>query len=410
MVVMTEQPSNSQSDRAPHESDDRPFPVLSNRAIIGAAVILILVGAGLAITLLAAFGNGQGAAQLDAIKTAGTIVIGTGGAAALWLTARRQRTNEIALNQKRVDQLAADRAFEFQQEVATQNRLHLERVAAATEQDAATRRLNDLYLKAVEQLGSDKSVVRLGALFALERVGNEDPKQRQTVVDVVCAYLRSPFTPASTAPRPLGRARPMPKRGRRITGLPVTESMATLYQERQVRVTAQRLLARVLRGADDHHNEERCWRDMNLDLIGATLIDLDFTHCSMHIAWFENVTFLGETWLNNTTFTYTPSFDDANFERRAYFDGANFQIGAAFRDVTFSDAVFRKAGFGEYGEFNDAKFLGDTDFSMATFAGRAVFEGAQFDGATSFEGAHFAEQPRAAGVEFKRGRPGKFPL
>ena len=56
---------------------------------------------GLAAALLVAFCDGLHPAQRDAINTAGTIVLGTGGAAALWLTARRQRTSELSLNQTR---------------------------------------------------------------------------------------------------------------------------------------------------------------------------------------------------------------------------------------------------------------------------------------------------------------------
>lgn len=40
-------------------------------------------------------------------------MVGAGGAAALWLTARRQWTTEIGLNQKRIEQQATDHAFEY---------------------------------------------------------------------------------------------------------------------------------------------------------------------------------------------------------------------------------------------------------------------------------------------------------
>jgi hypothetical protein len=406
MVVMTEHPSNSNHDRAPHTPEARPYPVLSNRAIICAAAVLVLIGAGLAVTLLLAFGSGQRTAQLEAIKTAGTIVIGTGGAAALWLAARRQRTGEIALNQKRVDQLAADRAFEFQQELAEQNRVHLERVAAATERDASTRRLNDLYLKAVEQLGSDKAIVRLGALFALERVGNEDPKQRQTVVDVICSYLRSPFPLAAPMVRPAGQARLIPVRGRRATRRLVPSGTDPRHQEQDVRITAQRLLARVLRGADDHLDEARCWHNMNLDLIGATLIDLDFTHCRMNITWFLNATFVGETWLNNTV--SNSAFDGATFADKAFFDNAEFLKGATFRDTTFQEVTFEKARFREYASFERAVFLRDTYFSVAEFSGQARFDQARFEGKTNFDNTRFEQPPRVAGVHFQHGKPGEF--
>lgn len=80
-----------------------PYTVLSRRAIVVWAVATVAVGVGVAVWLLVAYTGGDTEAnrvQLDAIRTAGTIVVGTGGAAALLLAARRQRTAEIALKQK----------------------------------------------------------------------------------------------------------------------------------------------------------------------------------------------------------------------------------------------------------------------------------------------------------------------
>lgn len=37
--------------------------------------------------------------------------------------------------------------------------------------------------------------MRLGGLHALERLAQDNPAQRQTIVDVICAYLRMPYTP-----------------------------------------------------------------------------------------------------------------------------------------------------------------------------------------------------------------------
>ncbi|MEV4075213.1 hypothetical protein [Nonomuraea fuscirosea] len=43
----------------------------------------------------------------------------------------------------------------------------------------------------------DPAPGRLGGLYALEQLAqdNRDPVLRQTVVDVICAYLRMPYTP-----------------------------------------------------------------------------------------------------------------------------------------------------------------------------------------------------------------------
>lgn len=153
---------------------ERPYPVPSSRAIIIGGAVLVVLGVGLAILLMVTPGDGKHADQLDAIKTAGTIVVGTGGAAALWLAARRQRTTEIALNHEAPRPAGHRRANQH------------------TVFDAEARRITDLYGKAVEQIGSDKPAVRLAGFYALERLAQDNIGQRQTIVNVLCAYLRMP--------------------------------------------------------------------------------------------------------------------------------------------------------------------------------------------------------------------------
>src|SRR4029450_9487158 len=46
----------------------------------------------------------------------------------------------------------------------------------------------------VEQLGHEKAPVRLGALYSLDHLAQDNPQYRQTVVDVFCAYMRMPST------------------------------------------------------------------------------------------------------------------------------------------------------------------------------------------------------------------------
>src|SRR5215472_9804159 len=65
----------------------------------------------------------------------------------------------------------------------------------------AFRRLHHrkLYTKALEQLGSDQAPVRFSGLHALERLAQDNPAHRQAVVNVICAYLRMPFSPTAPA-------------------------------------------------------------------------------------------------------------------------------------------------------------------------------------------------------------------
>ncbi len=115
------------------EGEELRYGVLSPKTIWWAAAAILLIGVGVAVWLLLAYGHGdvEERNQLEAIKTAGTIVVGTGGAAALLLAARRQRTTEIALKQK-------DREQQHKEHVDTVNEAHQQRVAAATEADALT--------------------------------------------------------------------------------------------------------------------------------------------------------------------------------------------------------------------------------------------------------------------------------
>lgn len=57
---------------------------------------------------------------------------------------------------------------------------------------AATKegQITDRYTRAVEQLGSPKVDVRLGALYALERLAGDSPRDHDTIASVVAAYVR----------------------------------------------------------------------------------------------------------------------------------------------------------------------------------------------------------------------------
>ena len=341
------------------EGSRRPvYRVLSTRTMVWAGVVLGGLGVVLAVWLLWAYGGGSAAdtARLDAIKTAGTVVVGTGGAAALWLAARRQQSAEIALRQKDLDQE------------------HQERVAAIAQDDAAEQRVTDLYTKAVEQLGSDKAPVRLGGMYALERLAQNVPEHRQTIVHVLCAYLRMPY------PQP---------------GEDPTESERR-EQERQVRTTAQRILAAHL-----VPGRETFWPDIDLDLTGATLHDLDLSLCRVRTALFRKARFTGSGAFGATQFAELSDFGGAAFEGNAEFDSAVFGYDAVFGGVTFDgEAGFTRACFARSARFDHARFRNRVSFGGVRFASSAVFAGAHFDGKAWFDRVRFAEDARFERTRF----------
>ncbi|MFG6197734.1 pentapeptide repeat-containing protein [Nonomuraea sp. JJY05] len=61
---------------------------------------------------------------------------------------------------------------------------------ARTLETAQQGQVTDRYTKAVEQLGSKSLDVRVGAIYALERLARDSPRDRQTIVDVLAAFVR----------------------------------------------------------------------------------------------------------------------------------------------------------------------------------------------------------------------------
>jgi hypothetical protein len=63
--------------------------------------------------------------------------------------------------------------------------------------------ITDRYTKAIEQLGSDKLDVRLGGIYALERIATDSKRDHPTVVEVLSAFVRERSHPTPTsAPDP----------------------------------------------------------------------------------------------------------------------------------------------------------------------------------------------------------------
>ncbi len=317
--------------------------------LVAAAAVWVLLGAGV------------GADQLDAIRTGSTLGIGLGGIVLLWLAVRRQRSTELDLLQKyEAHQLA-------------------ERVAAAGERDATARRITELYAKAVDQLGSAQATVRLGGLYALERLAqdNPDPQLRQTVVNMLCAYLRMPGT---------------------------EEEPHTVEQEREVRLTAQRILENHLKpGPDPDRPAGTFWSGMDLDLTGAKLVDLDLSRSRVRAARFSSAEFSQSASFRGAEFTALAVFHGSTFAGHAWFEGAHFHWGVNFGEAEFADATtFRNSDFSKSAMFDGATFHDFTEFGRAVFNGEAWFGEVSFAGGADFHKAGFAGEAHFEDTKFRK--------
>ncbi len=196
---------------------------------------------------------------------------------------------------------------------------HQEIATVLSDVEATERRFTELYTEAVEQLGSDKAPVRFDGLSALERLAQDHPVHRQTIVNVVCAYLRMPFSPAAPASKPESEA----SEGQEEPGAKSETGThaigGTWQQERQLRLTAQRILAEHL--FDDRPKDEqprdppssRFWNNIRLDLTGATLIEFNLVNGVMAGVNFHRATFSGDAWFSAAAFSGTARFEGAAF-------------------------------------------------------------------------------------------------
>ncbi|MGN9785975.1 pentapeptide repeat-containing protein [Nonomuraea sp. ZG12] len=265
----------------------------------------------------------------------------------------------------------------------------------------------DRYGKAAEQLGHLHAPVRLAGLHALEQLAQNTPALRQTIVDVICAYLRMPYDEAAPRDRDARiRAAQRTARARAPVARPAGRDVR---EEREVRLTAQRILAdhlryreppktRWRRGADSH---PRFWPGIRLDLTGAVLCDADFVSCRMAEATFTGATFIGAARFGGVVFTDTASFGTASFTGDAEFGETRFLGAAEFTSTVFAgaarfggatferDTIFGFASFEGRAGFSEVVFGGHASFGLVSFGGDARFTGAAFHGNAGFAAARF---------------------
>ncbi len=232
-----------------------------------------------------------------------------------------------------------------------------------------TRVFNERFTAIATQLGDAQPAVRLAGVHAMAGLADDWKQNRQTCVDVLCAYLRLPYD-----------ADP---------GDNVDPPERTAYRaKREVRHTIIRLVSAHLRP-----EAAVSWQGLNFDFTGVVFDGGDFTEArfSSGIVLFNDAMFSGGQ----------VSFDGAEFSGgEVDFYGAEFFGG----QVGFNGAKFSTGRV----QFFGAKFSGgEVDFTGAKFSdGRVEFHGAEFCGSeVSFNGAKFSGGQVGFGLaEFSSGQ------
>jgi uncharacterized protein YjbI with pentapeptide repeats len=189
--------------------------------------------------------------------------------------------------------------------------------------------ITDRYAKSVEQLGHDNLDVRIGGIFALEKIAHDSRTDRQTVVEILTAFVRE-------------HTRVDPR-------TPKTEVIAADVQ------AALAVLGRRSGVEEERHS---------LNLYNCGLNDADLGNADLRRAMFFYSSLTGAVF-------YGSRLDDAGLSfckaERGSFNGVSA------RGAHFVNAAYRKVYFIN-GDFTDADFYG-CDLTGSDFGRRYPEEG-----------------------------------
>ncbi|MDQ0378398.1 pentapeptide repeat-containing protein [Amycolatopsis thermophila] len=324
--------------------------------------VTILVAVGLLIAVSGWLLTDPATTRSDALRTGGLASGAVIALYALWLNDRRRRVEE--------------RRQETERE-----RHELELLRAERDRERVT---DERFAKSVELLGSEADQVRVGALHALAGLARSNPEYTQTVLDVLCSYLRRPF------PHP---------------GFGDETDEAEASREQQVRLTAKRLIRRLL---------------PHVATPGAPVYDLDLTGARVtRLNLSDRV--VGQLLLENAELQHVTQFAGTRFGKRAYFTGVRPGDGIYLGGAEFEDTVVFLGMCSEHDLVLDgARFRRDVSFAGAELAGRVSLHDAVVEGGLYLSGARFggdvdfrlAREPVTvdfAGVEVDQARDVRLP-
>ncbi|GAA3437002.1 hypothetical protein GCM10018954_066130 [Kutzneria kofuensis] len=225
--------------------------------------------------------------------------------------------------------------------------------------------ITDRFGKAVDELGSDKQEVRIGGVYALERLAKDSTRDEATIIDVLSAFIRE-RAPVSSCPS-FAQAE---------VSFPATDVQAALT------VIGRRDVEGVNAGTVDL--SKTCLAGATL--VGAQLQGVDLTKANLNAVDLDRANLSGAKF--DRTSLYGASLINANLTRAVVFStvlqeagltGCNLTL-AHFWSVNFVDAVLARTNFSG-AQIEGSKFdhssISDAPFENArltddTFAGARI--------------------------------------
>ena len=252
------------------------------------------------------------------------------------------------------------------------------------------------YTKAVEQLGDEKSPIRMGGVYTL--VGLVDEwledesiekyedrlKEGQVIVNNLCAYIRSPFTLASHY-NELSEDAPSLEGIYKDKKEEFYVDKAILDSEADVRLSIIKEIHDRIQDPDK--NTPGAWSGFEYDFSGSTFFyPIDLTNSyyakpinfsgSTYKGWAD---FCGSTYqaladFSRSTYQALADFSRSTYQGRVDFNGSTYQALADFRGSTYQGRV----------DFSGSIYQGGADFSGSIYQGGAYFTCSIYQGGAYF--------------------------
>ena len=351
--------------------------------------------------------NSGGAAALRQ-----AILLATGGLIALIALGETRRKNDN-------DREAAENLREHQENMLIQQKEQFE--ANAFKDRKAERR--ERYTKAIEQLGDEKSSVRMGGVYTL--VGLVDEwleeesirkyedrlKEGQVIINNLCAYIRSPFTLA-TRYNELSKDSPISDGVYKDNQQEFYTDKAEFKAEADVRLGIIKEIHNRLQGTEEIL--WGTWSSFEYNFSGSTFfypVDLSDSY------YLKSVNFSGSTYQNTADFsgsTYqnTASFGGSTYQRWANFSdsiyqgwisfggsiyqGSTYFVGSVYQGLTYfvgsvyqGQADFSDSTYSRKADFSDSTYQDWAVFGDSTYQDWAVFSGSTYEKAVTFSTSLF---------------------
>jgi len=263
------------------------------------------------------------------------------------------------------------------------------------------------FLKAVELLDSTRSYTRLGGVHALVALADEyltdqalqaeeKHTEGQRIVDVLCAYIRSPFELAFRYDE-LSQDKPNPHGSYRENHQEFSVHKAELLAEAKVRQRALQEIHRRLRHfpqGDRRSYVEGLWSGFEYDFSNSVFFypvdmkdswyqnSVDFSGCT----YYTSAEFSGSTYERSTYFCDSTYYDwvffnnstycgEAQWSGSTYHDSARFNWSVYYGEVSFHDSVYGGSVF-----FDQSLYYDEVLFYSSTYRGEAGFDGSLYRG------------------------------